>query len=387
VVVGAGAGTIAEAVRQAPPGGRVVVPAGVYREPTITVDRPLELVGQPGAVLDGEGERGLLRITADDVTVRGLTLRHTGLTFVEDRAALKATRARRCVLEDLVVEDAMFALYLQESPGCTVRRNRITGTGARESQSGNAIHLWYSPDAVVEDNRVSRHRDGIYLEFSERGVVRRNESTENRRYGLHFMFSHDAGYEGNRFLANGAGVAVMYSRGVTMHDNTFARSRGPASYGLLLKDITDGSITGNRFEANTVGLWSEGASRLAIRGNAFRSNGWAIRLMANTEACRFEANTFEANTFDVATNGRQHSSTFAGNWWDTYRGYDLDRDGTGDVPFQPVRLFAYLVERYPPALVVNRSLFVELLDAAERVLPVLAPEALADQSPLMRSPA
>jgi nitrous oxidase accessory protein len=359
----------------------------VYREPTITVDRPLELVGQPGAVLDGEGERGLLRITADDVTVRGLTLRHTGLTFVEDRAALKATRARRCVLEDLVVEDAMFALYLQESPGCTVRRNRITGTGARESQSGNAIHLWYSPDAVVEDNRVSRHRDGIYLEFSERGVVRRNESTENRRYGLHFMFSHDAGYEGNRFLANGAGVAVMYSRGVTMHDNTFARSRGPASYGLLLKDITDGSITGNRFEANTVGLWSEGASRLAIRGNAFRSNGWAIRLMANTEACRFEANTFEANTFDVATNGRQHSSTFAGNWWDTYRGYDLDRDGTGDVPFQPVRLFAYLVERHPPALVVNRSLFVELLDAAERVLPVLAPEALADQSPLMRSPA
>ena len=39
----------------------------------------------------------------------------------------------------------------------------------------------------------------------------------------------------------------MYSRGVTMHDNTFARSRGPASYGLLLKDITDGSLTGNRF--------------------------------------------------------------------------------------------------------------------------------------------
>src|SRR5690606_2002440 len=199
--------------------------AGVYREPTITVDRPLELVGEPGAVLDGEGARGLLRITADDVTVRGLTLRHTGLTFVEDRAALKVTRARRCVLEDLVVEDAMFAPYLQGSPGCTGRRNRITGTGARESQSGNAIHLWYSPDAVIEDNRVSRHRDGIYLEFSERGRVRGNESTDNRRYGLHFMFSHDAGYEGNRFLANGAGVAVMYSRGVTMHDNTFARSR------------------------------------------------------------------------------------------------------------------------------------------------------------------
>jgi nitrous oxidase accessory protein len=172
-----------------------------------------------------------------------------------------------------------------------------------------------------------------------------------------------------------------------MHDNTFARSRGPASYGLLLKDISDGSLTGNRFEENTVGIWSEGAARLVIRGNRFRGNGWAIRLMANTEDCRFEANSFEANTFDVATNGRQHTSVFHGNWWDAYRGYDLDRDGTGDVPFRPVRLFAYLVERYPPALVVNRSLFVGLLDAAERVLPVLSPEALTDQAPLMRSPA
>ena len=281
----------------------------------------------------------------------------------------------------------MFALYLQESPGCTVRRNRIRGTGARESQSGNAIHLWYSPDAVVEDNVVTGHRDGIYLEFSERGRVRGNQSTGNRRYGLHFMFSHDASYEGNTFDRNGAGVAVMYSRGVTMHDNTFARSRGPASYGLLLKDISDGSLTGNRFEENTVGIWSEGAARLEIRGNRFRGNGWAIRLMANTEDCRFEGNSFEANTFDVATNGRQHSSVFHGNWWDAYRGYDLDRDGTGDVPFRPVRLFAYLVERYPPALVVNRSLFVGLLDAAERVLPVLSPEALTDQAPLTRSPA
>ena len=387
VVVGRGVGTIAEAVRRAPSGGRVVVPRGVHREPVITVDRPVEIVGEPGAVLDGEGARGLLLVTADDVTIRGLTLRNTGLTMVEDRAAIKVTRARGCVLEDLVVEDAMFGLYLQESPDCAVRRNRITGTGARETQSGNGIHLWYSPGAVIEDNRISAHRDGIYLEFSERGSVRRNESAGNRRYGLHFMFSHDATYEENRFNANGAGVAVMYSRGVVMVGNTFAASRGPASYGLLLKDLADGRITGNRFEGNTVGLWSEGALRMEVRGNRFQGNGWAIRLRANTDACRFVENVFEANTFDVATNGRRHTSTFEGNWWDAYHGYDLDQDGIGDVPFQPVRLFAWLVERYPAALVVNRSLFAEMLDAAERVLPVLAPTALADRVPLMRRPA
>src|SRR5688500_15823573 len=45
--------TIAEAVRQAHPGDRIVIRKGVYREPTIVIDRPLVLQGELGAVLDG----------------------------------------------------------------------------------------------------------------------------------------------------------------------------------------------------------------------------------------------------------------------------------------------------------------------------------------------
>jgi nitrous oxidase accessory protein len=65
-------------------------------------------------------------------------------------------------------------------------------------------------------------------------------------------------------------------------------------------------------------------------------------------------------------------------------GYDLDRDGIGDVPFRPVRLFSLLVERYPATLALLRSLLVDLLDAAERVIPSLTPEELMDASPAMR---
>ena len=46
-----------------------------------------------------------------------------------------------------------------------------------------------------------------------------------------------------------------------------------------------------------------------------------------------------------------------------------------------------LVQRYEPALILLRSFFVDLLDAAERVLPVLTPETLVDERPLMRAPA
>src|SRR5215218_8595510 len=44
--------TVAEALRRVASGGRVIVRAGVYREPTIEVTRPVTLEGERGAVLD-----------------------------------------------------------------------------------------------------------------------------------------------------------------------------------------------------------------------------------------------------------------------------------------------------------------------------------------------
>ena len=54
------------------------------------------------------------------------------------------------------------------------------------------------------------------------------------------------------------------------------------------------------------------------------------------------------------------------------------------MPHRPVRLFSLLVERWDAALVLQRSFFVGLLDAAERVLPSLTPERLQDVRPAMR---
>ena len=141
-------------------------------------------------------------------------------------------------------------------------------------------------------------------------------------------------------------------------------------------------LAGNQFSGSSTGLYLEGASRLEIRDNEFRDNGWAVRLMADALDNRFTGNRFSGNAFDVATNSRTLRSTFDGNWWDAYRGYDLDKDGRGDVPFRPVRFFALVVERHPEALLLLRSPVTLVLDAAERVFPVLTPD-LADARPLM----
>lgn len=387
IVVGPeGVPTIAAALERATPGATIRVRAGTYREPTLVVRaRGLTIVGDGWPLLDGAGRQEIMVIRADDVTIRGLAFMNTGVSQMEDRAALRVIESARCRILGNRFTDALFGIYLQESVGCEVRGNELRSAGAEETQNGNGIHLWNSPLTRVIGNTVRGHRDGIYFEFSRGAVAIENVSEENRRYGLHFMFSDSCRYERNTFRANGAGVAVMYSKGVVIEGNGFLEATGSGSYGLLLKEITDGTVVGNRFEDNSTGLYLEGASRLDIRDNGFRRNGWAVRLMADAEDSHFTGNSFAGNAFDVATNSRTLRSDFNGNWWDAYRGYDLDRDGRGDVAFHPVRLFALVVERHPEALLLLRSPVTSVLDAAERVFPVLTP-SLRDPSPLMRAP-
>ena len=199
------------------------------------------------------------------------------------------------------------------------------------------------------------------------------------------MYSDSCEYRHNVFASNASGVAVMYSRNVVVADNRFEDNRGAAAYGLLLKEIKDSRIEGNLFARNTVGLFAEGADRLVVQGNQFVRNGWALRVMADAVDNTFRRNRFEGNTFDVATNSQASSpSAFAGNYWDNYAGYDLDHDGYGDVPYRPVRLFSVLVEQNEPMLILLRSFFLDLLEGAERLMPVITPEALVDAHPLMR---
>jgi len=375
--------SIAEAVEAALPGDTIVVSPGVYREAAVILDKPLSLLGEQGAILDGEGSRGLVEIRADSVTVAGFTLRDTGISFTTDRAAILADGVRFCRIAENRLEDTFFGIYLANTGQCRIENNVLVASAGRETRAGNGIHLWYSKEIRIAGNRVEGHRDGIYFEFVEDSDVRDNRSTGNVRYGLHFMFSDNCTYTDNVFSANGAGVAVMYTAGIVMDGNDFRGNLGNAAFGLLLKDITDSEIRGNRFLENSIALHAEGANRVQVTANDFVRNGWAIRIMANSESSTVTGNNFLGNSFDVATNSRRSYSDFHGNFWDRYRGYDRNGDGVGDVPFHPVRLFSLVVAQNEPALILQRSPLVGLLDVAEQILPVLTPKGLVDGRPSM----
>ena len=385
LVVGGPTGlpSLAAALEVAAHGDVIHVLPGSYIEGGLVVERAVTIIGRDWPVVKARAGGGIFRIAADSVVIRGLVLAGVESSHTSDHAAILFDGVRACEASGNRIRDSFFGIYLAKASDCRIERNVIEASETRESSAGNGIHLWGASDVRVKDNVVRGQRDGIYLEHVTGAVITGNLSEENVRYGLHFMFSSDNRYVGNTFRDNGAGVAVMYSTGVTIEDNDFEDNWGATAYGLLLKEISDSRIEGNRITGNTTGLSSEGSQRVQVLGNRFVRNGWAARVWSNSQQNLFANNSFIDNAFDVTTNGRQNFNRFEGNYWSRYTGYDLDGDGVGDVPHRPVRLFSLLVERSPSAMMLLRSAFVDLLDMAERVMPVLTPQTLVDDAPLM----
>ncbi|MBK6931624.1 MAG: nitrous oxide reductase family maturation protein NosD [Saprospirales bacterium] len=384
VAPGTALANISDALAKARPYDTVLVQAGTYRERSLTVDKPLTLRGEGWPVLDGETKYQPLSIRANFVSVSGFQVVRCGSASMEDIAGIKVYKGRFVYIFNNILEDNYFGIYLSGCKNCWVSGNRLQARGTVEQSSGNGIHAWKCDSISITDNRIAGHRDGIYFEFVTNSSILRNHSEGNIRYGLHFMFSHNDTYQYNTFRQNGAGVAVMYTRNVTMTQNTFAQNRGGASYGLLLKDIQGSHISDNLFSENTVAIYMEGCTRSHFEHNIFQQNGWALKVQASCDNNAFRYNNFFANTFDISTNSDLVLNVFEKNYWDKYEGYDLNRDGKGDVPYRPVSLFAMVSDQMPYAMMFWRSFTVFLLDRAEKVIPSLSPDNLRDLAPLMK---
>lgn len=301
-----------------------------------------------------------------------------------DMAGIKIINAKGVVVDNNKLINDAFGIYLQGAALCNISNNTIHNDFRDELNGGNGIHAWRSDHLSISGNTISGQRDGIYFEFVTESKIILNRSSGNARYGLHFMFSHHDTYAKNVFSDNGAGVAVMYSKGVIMHDNEFFHNWGDASYGLLLKEITDSKISGNRFIKNTIGLHMEGTTRVDVTQNLFQDNGWAARVQASCSGSNFTRNNFIGNSFDVATNGTMMLNHFDSNYWDKYDGYDLNKNNIGDVPYYPVSVYSVVTEKIPSAMILYHSLLTDIMDQVEKVLPTVIPDKLKDDHPLIK---
>ena len=191
--------SIKKALSLAKDGDTVLVHKGIYKEGNIIIDKKIVFMGKNFPILDGQKKYEVLSIKADSVVVQGFKVIRSGYASLEDPCAIKVYNKNNVVIQNNVLDDNFFGIYIQNGRDCLIKNNKIVAYGKEEQQIGNGIHCWKSNNLQVIGNSISGHRDGIYFEFVTNSVIWRNISANNIRYGLHFMFSNDDAYISNVF--------------------------------------------------------------------------------------------------------------------------------------------------------------------------------------------
>jgi len=379
-------GELQAALDAAPDGAALCLAPGSFAGP-VTLARGLVLWGPREAVIHSSGDGTTVRLEGDGPSLLGVTVDGSGGRFDQLDAAVHVagTGAR---VEGVLVRNAVFGILVERAAAALVRGNEVEGApelplGLR----GDAIRLWEVYDSRVEDNLVRDGRDMV-LWYASRNRVSGNR-IEGGRYGAHLMYSHATEITRNQFVGNVTGLFVMYSRDAEIRDNVFADSAGAAGIGLGLKESGNLQVSGNRLVHNTIGLYVDTSplwpdDRNLFAENHFRLNSVAITFLGRSDGNALRGNLFRDNQAQVVVDGRgdARAATWYGNEFDDYAGYDLDGDGTGDLPYELRSLSSDLVADAPALAFFRGTPALALAAAIGRIVPLFEPRLiLVDPAP------
>ena len=391
-----------DAIAAAAPGAVVTVTAGVHPV-HLLLDKPVTLQGQPGAVLDGGGSGDVVRIRSAGVSLRGLTIRHSGHDLTAMNAGVFVEgKSRGATIANNRIDDVLFGVYLDGAANVRVERNVITGMPAlRVSDRGDGIHLWNDTGCTIEANDVSAMRDGIYVYVSPHNVIAGNH-VHGVRYGIHYMYSHYNVLRDNVSSDNVAGYALMSSDHLKVIGNI---SLNQQAYGYLLNYISYSDIGNNQSRgvrgqlddndglidgADGKGMFVYLSQFNTIHDNLLSESQIGIHVTAGSDHNLVHGNAFVANRVQVKyvqNIAEEWSMRQRGNYWSDYLGWDMNGDGIGDVPYRPNDGVDVLLWKYPSARTLMSSPAILLLRYVQRAFPVFTPPTIQDSHPLMKLPA
>jgi nitrous oxidase accessory protein len=368
--------------------GDVITPeAGVYAG-NLVIEKSITLDGRNKVTLDAGGEGSVIILRTDGATLKGLHLRNSGDQHNDLDAGVQV-RGNYNVVKDNIIEDTLFGIELQQSNNNVVLRNNIGSKTFDLGVRGDGIRLWYSTHNRIEENKVSNSRD-VVVWYSSENKIRKNE-IRNGRYGLHFMYALSNLVEDNFFEGNTVGAFLMYSDGIVLRRNRISHGVGTTGMGIGMKESSDVTVDDNTIVYCARGIYLDVSpfqpdTTNRIRRNRLAFNNIGILFHNDWTGNILEDNRLENNFIQVSVNAGATAKRngWDGNYWDDYRGFDLDKDGVGDTPHEMKVYADRLWMDVPAASFFKGSAILSVIDFMERLAPFTEPiKLLSDPRPKM----
>lgn len=402
--------SLQDRIDAAEPGATLRIEAGKHAGPLL-LSRPVTLIGEPGAEIDGNGVGSVIVVTGQGVTVRGFHITGSGVNLSKDDAGVQV-KGDDATIADNRIDDVLHGIYLKKVRGARIEGNTIRGKTsltppvqpttativADDAENcgvelnvnvrGNGIHLWNSENNLIENNDIAETRDGMYFSFTRHTKVRGN-SIRRVRYGLHYMYSDDNTFEKNTFEENAAGAAMMFSKNLIIRGNRFEANRGSRAYGMLLNSVDMTRLENNDLEGNTVGIYLENSNSNVFTGNNIARNYIGIRLTGSSGENAFSRNRFAGNMHPVELAGQSETNRWmiggVGNFWQDAGAIDLTGDGVGDFAHRESDVLGGLRRPFPLIGLLSGSPGVDVLRFGRSHAPLPDTRAITDPAPLTPS--
>ena len=379
-----GEGTLQRAIDAASAGDTLLLTAGTYTG-SINIDRRLVLSGQGGdSVIDGEGSSHVILVSAPDVIVQGITIRHSGEAAEDENSGIFITdQGDRALIHNNHLEDNLIGVYLKGPDSVIVRDNEIIGSQFhRMNDRGNGVYLWNTPGSVIRDNVIRFGRDGIFVNGSRDNIFSGNHMSD-LRFAVHYMYAHDSEVSNNISVNNHVGFAIMFSDRIVATNNI---SSGDTERGLFFNAANYSAIAGNRVVGAEKCVFVYNANYNQINGNSFERCQIGIHFTAGSEKNEIYANAFIDNRTQVKYVGTRYiewSRDGQGNYWSDNAAFDIDSDGIADQVYKPNDLVDQIVWRHPLAKLLLNSPSLQLIKWVQSEFPTLHPGGVTDSRPLM----
>ncbi|MCD0503666.1 nitrous oxide reductase family maturation protein NosD [Bordetella petrii] len=387
-MAGLAGASLQQAVDAAAAGDTLRLAPGTYPG-RLVIDKPLTLEGPPdlSAIIAGDHTGRTVWVRAPRVTLRRLTIRHSGLSLPDMDAGVFLDRtADHAVVEHNHIVDNLMGVYVWGPRSAMVRANRIVGnTQLRVAERGNGVSVWNSPGTQVLDNDISAGRDGIFSNTSKQNVFRGNRF-RHLRYAVHYMYTNDSEVSGNISEDNDIGYAIMYSHRLIVRDNVAVRSN---DQGMMFNYANEAVITGNVVRGGSKCVFLYNANNNRFELNHFQDCGIGIHFTAGSDGNAISGNAFVNNQTQVKYVGTrviEWSRDGRGNYWSDNTAFDLDGDGIADTAYRPNGIIDQVLWRAPAARILLNSPAVSVVRWAQSQFPALLPGGVIDSAPLMADP-
>jgi len=238
--------------------------------------------------LDGSGNS--LRIYDSDVyfIIRNCTFTLSGTNSENQDAGLELNRVKNSlIIENYFIMNKQNGLFLTGADGFESRNNTIINNTVKDNVK-YGIYLHEGDENTILKNTVLNNSHGIRLHVSLDNTIEENK-VQNNSYGFSFQYGHSNQISNNLVTDNrNDGFYVYRSNLNTIRDNIVKNN---SRYGIYAFETSiNNEIYYNRFENNNL-------------------------------------NAFDTSSGNIWDNGS------IGNYWDDYKGYDINGDGIGEIPY------------------------------------------------------